>query len=389
MKHKFVIFSLIFVGIGAVLIGIGCMFGGKVYGIGIGRGGVNVKTEETIVTEVITEERDLSEFSSLQMDIAFADVEIVESDRFAISYRVQKDRDIIEDVQGDVLNLRQKNPMQNVIGLSLGDWSFHNVSENYYVKVMVPKGEEFKDISISVDSGDITLGEVKAESLVLDGSFGNVTIDKADSGSVDIQLDSGNTTAKEMIADDLYVKGSFGDIEIDKLVCKENELKLDSGSIMLGNVEGDNVNLDTSFGDIQIDDIIASKQLICNAESGHIELGNADAADITVTGSFGGVSGQKVNASKCFTCNYESGDLDVKEFSGKEANITLSFGSASVGYAGDFATCAVKANTEFGEVYVNGDEVGTEYVQTTSEEICKLTFAIDSGDVNLDTVPTE
>ena len=104
-KNKLVYICLIGLVIGGVLIGIGNLCGGKVYGVSLGENGLVVNSNKNSAKsgDYIEDKKDLTAFKNLDMNIAFADVKIVESDHFEMEYCVPEKMELMEEMQGDKL----------------------------------------------------------------------------------------------------------------------------------------------------------------------------------------------------------------------------------------------------------------------------------------------
>lgn len=343
-KNKLVFVCLTAIAAGLVIAGIGFLFGGRVYGLSLGRKGVIVNSNQNVKTlNYVEEEKDLASFKNLDAELSFADVEIQKSDHFGIKYRLQEDRLVTDTMDGDTLVLKQEDGIHNITLFSMGSAGTDS-DGNEYIIVYVPE-TVFGTVSISNDAGNIDIDAITAKNLLVKDSFGNLTIGTADAEKYDLDLDS-------------------GDISIE-------------------NMNGNTCTVRTSFGKIKMEETSLTGRFECNADSGDVDLGNMTADEISVAARFGVVTGGAVTVRNMDT-TLDSGDLTIDELSADYADVSSKFGSIELGLKETVDAYAIEADTDFGTIVINGTENGQNYNESASSDSeRRLVLSADSGDVRV------
>ncbi len=379
-KNRFIIICLVIAAIGIGIASIGFLLGGRVYGFSLGKNGVMVN-EGIDNTKYIHEKKDLESFKSLDLKAGFADVTIVESDYFGIEYNVRQDCPITETRSGDKLIIEQKHQQGSITLLSFA--TIHSAKNpGSYINIYVPAGTEFESVVFNVESGDIKFGTLKAEQIDLNDSFGDVDVDQIEGKTTNVVMESGSLFVTEINTDSFTCENHFGDIEIGTLNAKKNEITLKSGNVTMDKVNGQDMTMNDSFGDVKISDMTLTGKYISDMDSGMTELGKVIANSMDIIASFGDVKGDDITTDN-LNFKIDSGDCTVKCLSGKNIKIDDAFGSVELGMKDDADSYYTKAETKFGTVSVNEEEMGTKYVNKAASTEKVLEVFCDSGDVSI------
>ena len=186
------------------------------------------------------------------------------------------------------------------------------------------------DLNASSNSGDIVAGSVQSENGLIDlrSDFGNITLDKSDTGSVDAHSNSGSIVLQNVDATgEIQLSSDFGKIKFDKGSAEELSVLTDSGKITLSKLEiTAELTLRNVFGDIILDGVTADTYHL-DTNSGKIDLA---------------VNGGNVNVVSDF------GDVYVS--SSAEATIDLYTKSGTVEYSGPLGLGPHSLKTDFGDI---------------------------------------
>ncbi len=382
MKNKLVLTCLIVAIIGIALAGIGTLFGGRVYGFNVGKG-VHVNSNLNLGSEYkyIEENKELEAFKNLDMNMNFVDVRVEEADSFSIEYRVREDRAIETRVDGDTLVISQKNPHGNITLLSFGNVNVQNTSESEYLILNIPEGEKFGSFSITNDCGDIDLPSLQADTLTINDSFGNLDVDTLQAAETDLSLESGDINVKRVQTDSLLIKDSFGNVSIGSSDAANSTISIESGDVKLDEMKGKEAEIITSFGKVAVGDAAISDRITCKVESGDIEFETLETKEATFKSSFGKVTGNCLNAESVFV-EIESGNFIVDDLTASTVDGSTSFGGMELGLRESVDDYSINAQTEFGEVKVNGEEQGEHY-NAKQASGHTLSLKTESGDIVL------
>lgn len=282
---------------GVVIYALGYALGGRVYGIELGQGGIAVNSNHSSgadgSVQYIEEEKELPAFSNLDIHMAFADVKVVASDHFGIKYHLNEKSQIVAEVDQDTLSIKQRSQIGNstYTFFSIGFWPLNQVhSEQEYVIVYVPENMKYGALSIVNESGDIIMGDALCDKMSITNQFGCFQAKSIDAGTVNVDLESGDVTIKEVKTENLDIRSKFGKVSIDDALVKGTFTgEAESGDIAVGTVEAGKLNLRTQFGGIDGNHITAD-DLILDLDSGDCTIAELSSKTINVVSSFGGIS---------------------------------------------------------------------------------------------------
>ena len=163
------------------------------------------------------------------------------------------------------------------------------------VIVYVPAKKDFKDISISVSSGDIEIQHTLS-------AKSDITF-SASSGDI--------TSEKGLFADNIKITASSGDIDLYNVDADDFKVDTSSGDIEIRKFTGGSGKVSSTSGDIKIDDF-ASEYADFKSTSGSISVKKLDCDYFDAENTSGGISLELENspiASSSASCS--SGDIDI------------------------------------------------------------------------------
>lgn len=307
-RNKLVSVCLIAIAAGFVIAGAGFLFGGRVYGLSLGRRGVIVNSNQNIKSmNYIEEEKELESFRNLDVELGFADFEIQKSDHFGIKYRLQEDRLVTSTSDGDTLVLKQKDSGFNVTLFSMGSAGMDS-DGNEYVVIYVPE-EALGTISISNDAGNISIDTITAENLLVNDSFGNLEIGTADVEKCDFDLDSGDINIENLNGNTCTIQTSFGSTKIEKAVLKGRlECDADSGDLTIGSLSADSVDAASKFGSIELGlkETVDAYAIDADTDFGTIEVNGTEMGSTCQTSSAAG-------SERRLILSADSGDISLRD----------------------------------------------------------------------------
>lgn len=168
-------------------------------------------------------------FSAIEADLVCADLVLVESDCWQVSYILPKERDLeFLQVENGVLRLRQKEARA---------FSFYTGNYRSRIVVSYPKGSSLERIRAASVSGDLN-------------------IDRASVKEIDFQATSGDFTAKETAAlESCEITTTSGDGELSgQTGLKRFRMETTSGDLSLESVvfSGETFEFSSTSGDLDL-----------------------------------------------------------------------------------------------------------------------------------------
>ncbi len=178
--------------------------------------------------------------------------------------------------------------------------------------VEIPENFTFKDVDISLSTGDVDFCASVSEMIKIKTSTGDICVENIFAGSLDLSASTGKVTASGVNCEgDVTVGVSTGKAYLTDIMCKS---VISSGST----------------GDISLNNVIATEKFSIERSTGEIRFDSSDAADIFVKTDTGDVTGGLLT-DKVFVTQTDTGIVDVpKTVTGGRCQITTDTGDIKI-----------------------------------------------------------
>lgn len=348
-NRKFFKVCSFFIALGCICLALGICLGGRVYGITFGKGGFKVETEKNInatsheKVEMVSASDELEAFDTIDLDVAFAEVRIVESDHYGIEYSFPEDIIPEYKVAKNKLTVKTKGDIANDFRITfLSDK--RNVKDGFssILILSVPKGIEFKDVKLELSGGVIGLNDIKSTDIYVKNGLGNVEFNNIEAEDVRIDVASGNIFGNSIKSVDADLSSSFGNGVIDEIEAEDLKMKFTSGSIKVTKISGSEAFASCSYGVIEI---------------------------------------KEVNSDE-FSVNNSGGSITVDEISSESIDARTSFGEIKLGLD-DIEKYNIDCKANFGDIKVSGVSKGGSYSVSAPENKKSIEANCSSGEITL------
>ncbi len=176
----------------------------------------------------------------------------------------------------------------------------------------IPGEFKFKDVDVSLSTGDISFSASTSNLLKVKTTTGNIHVENATVGSFDFSASTGGVTVSDIICHgNAHAGVSTGKTKFKNIVCK---------------------NLDSSAdtGDISLDNVIITENVSIKTSTGDIKLKNSDAAELLIETNTGDVKGNLLT-DKIYLTSTDTGKVSVpKTMTGGKCEITTDTGNISM-----------------------------------------------------------
>lgn len=174
--------------------------------------------------------------------------------------------------------------------------------------VEIPNDFMFKDVDISISTGDVDFCASASELIKIKTSTGDICVENLSVGTLDLKVSTGKVTVSGVTCEgDVTVGVSTGKAYLTDIVCKS---VISSGST----------------GDIFLSNVIATEKFLIERSTGDVKLDGSDAIEIFVKTDTGDVTGTLLS-EKIFITETDTGIISVpKTTSGEKCEIQTSTG---------------------------------------------------------------
>lgn len=120
------------------------------------------------------------------------------------------------------------------------------------LKLYVPE-QTFKDIDITVDAGNITIGQLSAKNMAINGGAGTFLASALSGDNMDIDIGSGELTAGALSGKDITLDIGVGNLRADSIsVSKDCSIDSGTGNVTLNQYDGKNLDISCGVGNVSV-----------------------------------------------------------------------------------------------------------------------------------------
>lgn len=314
-----------------LLLSLGCILSGSFFlftgtllggipGFYLDRTGVHTSREayeqkETVVQDTLEPEA----FDSMDLDINYAEhVELIPSDRYAVEYR------LFGFSEGPVCRVDngrlhfEETP--SALSGEFRIWFLYGGTQSgyarepgpYYVKIEYPADQSFTDAVIRMESGDLKLPSLQADTLKIRNNYGNITLEGYDGTALEIHMSSGDLSLGSVAAQQTEIQNEYGEVLIGQVSGDRLTAELSSGSLLADLLDVTNLKVENEYGTVRVrlPEALPEYEYRLQTEYGSIlldgkKLTNSEEDEDEISYTSSGSNGRTVGIS----C--ESGDIIV------------------------------------------------------------------------------
>ncbi len=164
--------------------------------------------------------------------------------------------------------------------------------EEHTGDIETPNAFMFKNVDISLSTGDVNFCGSASEMLKIKTSTGAIRVENVSAGSLDLKVTTGKVTVSGVTCK--------GDVTVG----------VSTGKTYLSDIRCKNVISSGSTGDISIENVIAEEKFSIRRSTGNVKFDGSDAAEIIVKTDTGDVTGSLLT-DKVFLAQTDTGHIDV------------------------------------------------------------------------------
>lgn len=178
--------------------------------------------------------------------------------------------------------------------------------------VEIPKDFTFKNVDISLSTGDVVFCASASEMIQIKTSTGDIRVENISAGELDLSV-------------------STGKVAVSGVNCKGDvSVAVSTGKAYLADIACKSVISSGSTGDISLDHVIAAEKFSIKRSTGDIRFDRSDAAEILAETDTGDVTGTLLT-DKVFITQTDTGGVDVpKTATGGRCEIITNTGNIKI-----------------------------------------------------------
>jgi hypothetical protein len=219
----------------------------------------------------------LDAFSSIQMNLAAANVVIQTGSDYSIAYTGDSDLEPNYSVDGGVLKIKNRKEYKLFGGIT-------NIGDDCTLTVTVPEDADLANLSAAIDAGELRIYRIRAEIFDVDVDAGNVEVYDGTYTEVTADVDAGNMTFETCAMTSMEADNDMGNITLDGCTFDSIRATADMGNIKLFSsqpLDNYTVQVSADLGNITVNGKNYSGSYHADGDPEHsvditVSLGNAE-----------------------------------------------------------------------------------------------------------------
>ena len=295
---------------------------------------------------VTTQETITGEFTNIDVDVFWLDVQLIPSPDGTCSYKAYtyEAMPCTVTVENGTLQIRQQDSRKwhqhvginwndTILQLYLPKGAYEQLTFNGSTSnLSVTSGFQFQNVTVVNSTGDIRLVGVAAKTISATTSTGNVDISQVKCDNLSISTTTGYCQLETLIvAEKLLATSSTGGKFLNKVDCGRLSITSTTGDTRLNNVKvSADAQMESTTGDWKLYNVTVSGDAKMESDTGEWEFNRFDAANITIDTDTGDVEGTLLS-DKIFFVDTDTGDVEVpRTTTGGKCEITTDTGDIEI-----------------------------------------------------------
>jgi hypothetical protein len=254
------------------IVTVACMFLGLVSCV-LGGSIVKYRFGKNVSAEQADWETTLDAFSTVQMNLAAAEVIIERGSDYTIAYTGDADLETDYSVDGDVLKITNGKNYKNI----------HSVSE-CTLTVTLPEDASLAELNVVMNAGELQICGIDAGNLDVEMNAGNVEVSNGNFTYVSADVDAGNMTFDSCTVTSTSADTNMGNIEFRNCTFDVIDAAADMGNIEINSsrsLDGYEIRMSADLGGITVNGQSYSGSYHADGDSAHyvdlsVDLGNVE-----------------------------------------------------------------------------------------------------------------
>ena len=288
---KLIMASLVLIAAGAVLMGVGYLFGGRA-GVAFSREGVISPYGDQ--DAYMMKKTKIDPFSNAEIKIeSYADIRIRPSgdDHFYAEYKLDGyySEPVCQVMDDTLVVTHTGKPRQYGVMVNYFSFGVQNELQNAGLTLYIPKGEEMGCLDVRNDSGDLSIEGIAFEDGKLKVSYGGAQLQNVSFRDLELDMESGDLDMEDVTAENLVLKNEYGNVTLKKTSFQKAEAELESGRLRADDFTCGTLSAQVDYGDIDLGGAsLETAEFVL--ESGNLDLDAGKLTDLTCKNDYGNVN---------------------------------------------------------------------------------------------------
>ncbi len=305
-KKKIWLISFICFGAGIVILILGILLGGRP-GFYFDSDGLHSGTDDAEQKSYVRGENKLEEFTSIDIDLDYADLQIIPSDTFRIEYCLVGPKKPVCTVKEGHLTVREAE-YRRFFNFTFMIPQTGDLTDNY-VKLYIPENTVFNTVHLQTEDGDIKLPALKADTMDIRSEYGDVTLKDFEGTTLSASLDDGQFSGQKIKTERIEMTNEYGDISLKELESDTLDAGLSDGDFTVERLITESAEIENEYGDVHLGLFASVKDYSLDlvTEYGNIQIPEYD----VISGDDGSQCRVTGTSGKTVKVSCEDGDIRI------------------------------------------------------------------------------
>jgi len=197
---------------------------------------------------------------SIDMDINYREVNVVEGEQFSISAENIVENEIDTSVKDGTWYIKENSKDNvNFFGFHVSVNDLFNWDNSHQITITIPKDFIAKNITVNIKAGSLHIDELKADKCDLNVQSGRLSVEKlAVSNQSKYHVGAGEITIDNIIAKDIDLSCDVGKIHVSGTITGDNSIQNNVGEVKLaldGKESDYSYEVSCNVGNVTVGDI--------------------------------------------------------------------------------------------------------------------------------------
>lgn len=242
----------------------------------------------------------------------------------------------------------------------------------------------FTDLALQNENGKCSLSDIIAESAELNQGYGDLEMQECEIAKLAVENEGGTCSLSGLQAEEAAVTACYGELALEQVRADQVTLTNESGGIRVDGLTGKTMAVENEYGGITLNEVVMETSIRAEQENETLRMDQVKAGQIEIINENGDLEGSGVEIS---TGNFELsyGECNISGFSAKDVKITNESGEINLELTGEEEDYSMLLKTEYGEVYVNGEDRGSDMTLERDKAGNRLELTNEDGNITIRT----
>ena len=207
---------------------------------------------------------------------------------------------------------------------------------------------------------------------------------ECDIAKIMVASEGGKCSLRDITAEEVRVTSDYGEQVLEQITADAVTLKNETGDISVDRMTGKTLNAESMYGAITLYAVTMDNSIRAEGESETIQMKQVKTGQLDIVNESGSVKGNQVEINKG-NLELDYGDCDIAQFTAQDVTVANESGEITLELTGKAEDYSMSLKTDYGQVYINGEDRGSDITLERDKAENRLEINSESGNVTIKT----